>query len=127
MKRPLYLAVILLGIGALAGGTVVYFTTRPGQTTSSPDGPEGTAQHSPESTPPNMLGAEDWSRLPKDRVLLPPNDEAECRGLVVSGHSQWGVGSLRQKSVLWDEGNRHLVVLLPNETLEELQEHLSPK
>jgi hypothetical protein len=69
----------------------------------------------------------DAARLPADRVLLPAADAAECRGMVVCGHCQWGVGELCHRSVLWDEAKRHIVFLLPNEKLAELQEKLTPK
>jgi hypothetical protein len=62
-----------------------------------------------------------------DRVLLPAANAAECRGLVASGHTMWGTEDLREKSVLWDESKRHLVVLMPNEKLGELQAKLTPK
>jgi hypothetical protein len=73
------------------------------------------------------IGKVDAARLPADRVLLPAADAAECRGLVVCGHCQWGAGELCQRDVLWDETKRHLVFLLPNEKLTELQEKLTPK
>jgi hypothetical protein len=72
------------------------------------------------------LGGDDKARLPGDRVLLPAAEAAECRGRVVSGENLWGVSELREKSVLWEEGQRHLVVLLPNERLTELQGKLTP-
>jgi hypothetical protein len=75
----------------------------------------------------NALGADDKARLPGDRVLLPAADAAECRGVVVSGQSMWAGSQLCEKSLLWDEGKRHLVVLLPNKKLAELQEKLTPK
>ena len=128
MKRQLYIFVILLGIGSLVVGTVVYFTVRPMQGTSNPEHP-GPAAESPFPDAPmaKALGGDDKARLPGDRVLLPAAETAECRGLVVSGESMWGVSGLREKSVLWEQGQRHLVVLLPNEKLAELQGKLTPK
>jgi hypothetical protein len=127
MKRQLYIFVILLGIGSLVVGTVVYFTVRPMQGTSNPEHP-GPAAESPFPNAPlaKALGGDDRARLPGDRVLLPAAEAAECRGRVVSGESLWGVSELREKSVLWEEGQRHLVVLLPNERLAELQGKLTP-
>jgi hypothetical protein len=74
----------------------------------------------------HALAAADRARLPGDRVLLPAADTAECRGLLVSGGTVWGAAGLAEKSVLWDEANRHLVVLLPNEQRTQLQKRLSP-
>ena len=74
-----------------------------------------------------VIGKADAARLPADRVLLPAADAAECRGVVVCGHCQWGVGELCHRSVLWDEAKRHLVFLLPTDKLAELQEKLTPK
>jgi hypothetical protein len=74
----------------------------------------------------HALAAADQVRLPEDRVLLPAADEAECRGVLVSGDSTWGAAGLAEKSVLWDEAKRHLVVLLPNEKLTTLQAKLTP-
>jgi hypothetical protein len=74
----------------------------------------------------HALAPEDQARLPEDRVLLPAADAAECRGLLVSGAILWGAAGLAEKSVLWDEANRHLVVLLPNEKRTQLQKHLTP-
>ena len=74
----------------------------------------------------HALAPEDQARLPADRVLLPAADEAECRGVLVSGASLWGAAGLTEKSVLWDEAERHLVVLLPNEKLTLLQKKLTP-
>jgi hypothetical protein len=127
MKRQLYVFGILLGIGSLVAGTVVYIAVRPVQGTSNPEHP-GPAAESPFPDAPmaKALGGEDKARLPGDRVLLPAAVEAECRGRVVSGESLWGVSELREKSVLWEEGQRHLVVLLPNERLAELQGKLTP-
>ena len=74
-----------------------------------------------------VLAPADVARLPADRELFPATDSAECRGVLVSGHAKWGVGEPDQKNMLWDEGSRHLVVLLPNDKLTELQEKLTPK
>jgi hypothetical protein len=74
-----------------------------------------------------VIGKADAARLPADRVLLPAADAAECRGVVVCGHCVWGVGEVCHKGVLWDEAKRHVVFLLPNEKLAELQEKLTPK
>jgi len=73
------------------------------------------------------LGKADAARLPANRVLLPAADAAECWGMVVCGHCKWGVGELCHRAVLWDEAKRHVVFLLPNEKLAELQEGLTPK
>ena len=59
-------------------------------------------------------------------ALLPAAGETECRGVLVSGESLWGAPGLAEKTVLWDEAKRHLVVLLPNEKLTTLQERLTP-
>jgi hypothetical protein len=72
------------------------------------------------------LGGDNKARLPGDRVLLPAAEAAECSGRVVSGETMWGVSGLREKSVLWEEEQRHLVILLPNEKLAELQGKLTP-
>jgi hypothetical protein len=126
-SRP-YVLVAFLGTALLVGGAVVYFTFRPGREISNPGRPDPAAQNaSPEASVADALGPDVRARLPADRVLLAPDDAAECRGLVVSGESSWGVKELGEKSVLWDEGKRHLVVLLPNEKLSALQEKLTPK
>jgi len=128
MKRRLYIFGVLLGVGSLVAGTVVYFTVRPMDGTSNPDHPGHASQFlSAEAPMANALGADDKARLPGDRVLLPAADAAECRGVVVSGQSMWAGSQLCEKSLLWDEGKRHLVVLLPNKKLAELQEKLTPK
>ena len=110
----------LLGAGLLLAGGGVYYTVRPSGGPSSPDQPEPGAHME------HPLAAEDEARLPEDRVLLPAADEAECRGVLVSGDGKWGVAALPEKSVLWDEAQRHLVVLLPNDKLTTLQERLTP-
>jgi hypothetical protein len=121
MKRRPTVVVTLLAVGLLGAGVVVYFAVRPPvQGTSRPD------RTAPEAPPANTLAAEDQAGLPADRVLLPAADAAECRGLLISGESLWGAKGLREKSVLWDEAERHLVVLLPNEKRAELQEKLTP-
>jgi hypothetical protein len=125
MKRHVF--AILIGVVSLAVGTAVYFIGRPGHGTSSPDQPGPVADLPPKVPVANVLKADDRARLPADRVLLPAADAAECRGLVVSGHTMWGTEELCEKSVLWDESMRHLVVLLPNEKLTALQEKLTPK
>jgi hypothetical protein len=122
MKRRPTVIVTLLTVGLLVTGVMVYLAVRPpGQGTSRPDHTE------PGPPPANALAHEDQARLPTDRVLLPAAAAAECRGLVVSAESRWGAKGLREKSVLWDEAKRHLVVLLPNEKRARLQEQLSPK
>ena len=117
-RPPVLLA--LLGAGLLVAGVVVYFVVRYARGPSRPDPPQREAGMD------HALAAEDRARLPDDRVLLPAADEAECRGLLVSGNSLWGTAGLAEKSVLWDDANRHLVVLLPNEKLSLLQEKLTP-
>jgi hypothetical protein len=124
MKRHVF--ALLIGIVSLAVGTAVYFLVRPGHGTSSPDQPVPAADLPPKVPVASVVGADDKARLPGDRVLLPAADVAECCGVVVSGESMWGISGLREKSVLWDEEKRHLVVLLPNEKLAELQERLTP-
>jgi hypothetical protein len=74
-----------------------------------------------------VVGKADADRLPADRVLLPAADSAECGGVVVCSHCQWGVGEVCHKDVLWNEAKHHVVFLLPNEKLAELQEKLTPK
>jgi hypothetical protein len=120
MNRRLSVLVALLGAGLLVAGVVVYFTVRPSRGPSRPDHTE------PEATMEHALAPEDQARIPADRVLLPAADEAECRGVLVSGQSMWGAAGLAEKIVLWDEAKRHLVVLLPNEKLTTLQERLTP-
>ena len=120
MSRRASVLMALLGAGLLLAGGGVYYTVRPSGGPSSPDQPEPGAHME------HPLAAEDEARLPEDRVLLPAADEAECRGVLVSGESKWGVAGLTEKSVLWDEATRHLVVLLPNEKLTTLQERLTP-
>jgi len=127
MRRHPYVFAILLGVVSLAAGTAVYLTARPGLGTSNPDQPGPAADLLPPEIPvANALGGDDRARLPADRVSLPAADVAECRGVLVSGHSTWGVSGLTEKSVLWDEAKRHLVVLLPDEKLTELQKKLTP-
>ena len=127
MKRHPYVVGLLLGVGSLVAGTVVYFIVRPMYGTSNPDHPGPVAEFPfPDAPMAKALGRDDKARLPGDRVLLPAAETAECRGLVVSGESMWGVSGLREKSVLWEQGQRHLVVLLPNERLAELQGKLTP-
>jgi hypothetical protein len=74
-----------------------------------------------------VLGKAEAARLRADRVLLPAADAVEHTGQVVCGHCKWGVGEVCHRSVLWDEATGHLVVLLPNDKLAELQEKLTPK
>jgi hypothetical protein len=127
MNRQLYVFVIVLGVVALAAGTGAYLAVRPRDTSAGPDPSVPTPDLTQRVVPrANALGPDDRARLPADRQLLPAADEAECRGLVVSGHSQWGLSGLTEKSVLWDEAQRHLVVLLPNEQLTTLQQKLTP-
>ena len=127
MKRQLYVFGILFGIGSLVAGTVVYFTVRPVQGTSNPEHPDPAAESPlPDAPMTKALGGDNKARLPGDRVLLPAAEAAECSGRVVSGETMWGVSGLREKSVLWEEEQRHLVILLPNEKLAELQGKLTP-
>ena len=121
MKRHPPVIAALLGVGLFVAG-VVYFTVR-----SLPHGTSSPRHPEPEPPPKNALAAEDQARLPSDRVLLPAADEAECRGLLVSGESLWGVSALSEKSVLWDEVKHYLIVVMPNEKRAELQEKLTPK
>lgn len=118
MNRRPYLAVILLCAASLAvgvGGTAAFLTSRK-RVTDEPKAPV-TA----------VLGEADPARLPADRVLLPAADSAECRGKAVCGHCEWQVGGVCQKGVLWDAEKRHLVVLMPNDKLAEMQRNLTPK
>ena len=119
---------LLLGVAFLVAGSVVYFIVLSMYGTSNPDHP-GAAAEFPFADAPaaRALGGDDKARLPGDRVLLTAAEAAECCGLVVSGEDMWGVSRLRGKSVLWEKGQRHLVVLLPNERLTELQGKLTPK
>ena len=124
MKRHPYVWAILLCVVSLAagaGGAVAFLTARQ-RTVPSPD-------HVPPPRAPvvTVLGQADAARLPADRVLLPAAGSAECRGVLVCGHCKWGVGDLCHQSVLWDEAKKHIVYLLPNEKLRELQEKLTPK
>jgi hypothetical protein len=121
MNRRPYLVVILLCVASLAagaGGTATFLASR-----KKPAG-ESRAEKAPAAA---VVGAADPARLPSDRALLTSADAAECRGKAVCGHCEWQVGSVCLKGVLWDAEKRHLVVLLPNEKLAELQEKLTPK
>jgi hypothetical protein len=120
MNRRSSVLVTLLGAALLVAGVGVYLAVGPSRGPSRPDPSE------PEAQMEHALAAEDRARLPGDRVLLPAAEEAECRGVLVSGDGKWGVASLPEKSVLWDEDQRHLVVLLPNDKLTTLQERLTP-
>ncbi len=127
MSRRPYVVVALLCVASLAagaGGTAAFLASR-----KKPAGEPmaSAAKVSPTETSAAVLGAADPARLPADRVLLPSGDAAECRGKLVCGHCEWQAGSVCQKGVLWDAEKRHLVVLLPNEKLAELQERLTPK
>ena len=120
MSRRASVLMALLGAGLLVAGVAVYFTVRPSRGPSRPDQP------APEAPMEHALAPEDQARLPEDRALLPAAGETECRGVLVSGESLWGAPGLAEKTVLWDEAKRHLVVLLPNEKLTQLQEKLTP-
>jgi hypothetical protein len=128
MNRRPYLVVILLCVASLAagaGGTAVFLATRKKPATE----PRAPVEKAPVAVAaaPALAGAADPARLPADRVLLPAAAAAECRGKPVCGHCEWQVGTVCRKDVLWDAEKRHLVVLLPNEKLAELQEKLTPK
>ena len=126
MNRNPFLVVILLcvaSVAAGAGGTAVFLAYRK-KPAVEPTVPVAKAPAAvPAATVP---AATNPSRLPADRVLLPAADAAEFRGKAVCGHCEWQVGSVCQKDVLWDAEKHHLVVLLPNEKLTELQKKLTP-
>jgi len=129
MSRHPYLVVILLcvaSVAAGAGGTATFLALRKKPAADPPTAP-AQPKATAEKPAAALAGATDPARLPADRVLLPAAAAAECRGKVVCGHCEWQFGTVCRKDVLWDAENRHLVVLLPNEKLAELQEKLTPK
>ena len=128
MNRP-YLIVILLCVASLAagvGGTAALLASR--KRTEDHSNAIASNKAIVENIPEAVVhGTAEPARLPSDRVLLPSADAAEVRGKPVSGHSEWRFGNEGKKDVLWDAEKRHLVSLLPNEKLAELQGKLTPK
>jgi hypothetical protein len=127
MNRRPYPVVILLCVASLAagaGGTAAFLGSRK-KPASEPRAENIPAP--PIAAAAVVVGVADPARLPSDRVLLPSADTSVVGGKVVCGHCEWQVGSVCKKGVLWDAEKRHLVMLLPNEKLSELQEKLTPK
>src|SRR5262249_27114776 len=127
------LVVFLLCVASLAagaGGTALFLATRKKPATelkaAAEKAPAAVAAAAAPAEP-AAAGVADPARLPADRVLLPSAAAAECRGKAVCAHCEWQFGTACRKDVLWDAEKRHLVVLLPNEKLAELQEQLTPK
>jgi hypothetical protein len=125
MQRQPYVLVALLCVASLAagaGGTAAALLAARRQ----PARPRAAA--TPGKAPVvTVLGKAEAARLPAGRVVLPEAEAAEFRGSVVCGHCEWAVGELCHKNVLWDRAKRHLLVLLPNDQLDDLQETLTPK
>src|SRR5262245_62329080 len=87
-----------LALGAAGGVGLVRARAAVAAAEAGPPAPAA-AQGGPAA----VIGPANAARLPADRVLLDAADEAECRGVVVCSHCQWGVGEVCHKNVLWDK------------------------
>jgi hypothetical protein len=112
----------------IAGGTAIFLGIRSASDARRAESHVMAAKPArPESPLDQFLSPADRERLPADLAVREPAETAECRGLLVSGQSKWGVESLREKNVLWDENKRQLVVILPGKELSALQAKMTPK
>lgn len=59
-------------------------------------------------------------KLPAGTILLAPSESAEIRGEAVCGHCKWGIGE-SCNLMLWDRDGQHVVQILPNQQLSEIQ------
>lgn len=60
------------------------------------------------------------TKLPEGTTLLAPAESVEFTGSAVCGKCKWGIGEFCN-TMLWDKDKHHVVALLPNERLTELQ------
>lgn len=110
-KRPYVIAaVISVASLAVAAGAVVSGRKQ----VAAASGKEETASCG------MPLGKALASKLPEGTMLLPPAENAEFKGSAVCGKCKWGIGEFCN-TMLWDKEGHHVVALLPNERLTELQ------
>ena len=66
------------------------------------------------------IGKKAASRLPSGTIPLPPAERISFTGKAVCGSCSWGIGA-ECNTMLWDKDAHHVVAVLPNEKLSELQ------
>lgn len=60
------------------------------------------------------------SRLPKGTVPMAAADQVDFTGKAVCGSCSWGIGE-DCNTMLWDKDAHHVVAVMPNDKLAELQ------
>jgi hypothetical protein len=109
MDRRLAIAIVVFVAGiAIGAGALI---------TSRRHGAANTADVASCGMP---LGKTAASRLPAGTVLLPANDHAELTGKATCGYCTWNIGD-DCNTMLWDREGKHVVAVLPNAQLAELQ------